>query len=365
MGWGGFGTRRLADDSPSVSTRISSESPPMSLEPLAPDTAVEQYLKSREQDATDSTVRNHRYRLRQFLQWAEETGLDNMNELTGRLAERFKNWRISERDINSVTLEQHLRTFRVFVRWCESVDAVEQGTADKIIVPRVSQGEKVREEHVDNEQADAIIDYLHRFEYASRSQVLFHTLWHTGCRRGALHALDLDDWHPQDRYLAFRHRPETDTPLKLKDDGERHVTVSDDRLAQSLDDYIAENRHDVTDEHGRKPLFTTRNGRISGNSIQQHVYKVTRPCFYAGECPHNREIDDCEGTQASGYSSCPSSLSPHPVRRGAITAHLNNDIPKEIASERMSVSVDTLEEHYDARTAEEKRQNRAQYLDNL
>jgi hypothetical protein len=28
----------------------------------------------------------------------------------------------------------------------------------------------------------------------------------------------------------------------------------------------------------------------------------------------------------------------------AITAHLNRDVPKEIASERMSVSVDTLEE---------------------
>ncbi|WP_276250334.1 tyrosine-type recombinase/integrase [Haloarcula rara] len=337
----------------------------MSLEPLSPKDAVEQYLKSREHDATKSTIQNHRYRLKQFRLWADEEGLDNMNDMTGRLAEVFKNWRISEGGVNSVTLEQHLRTFRVFIRWCESVDAVEEGIADKIIVPRVSKGEKVREEYIERERAEKLIDYLCRFHWASRSHIIFHILWHSGMRRGALHALDVDDWHSSEGYLSVRHRPETDTPLKLKEDGERNITVSDNRLAQALDDYIQENRFEVSGEHGRRPLLTSRKGRLHATSIQHHVYKVTRPCWFGEECPHDRDTEQCEAMMADSYSKCPSSLSPHPVRRGAITAHLNGNVPKEIASERMSVSVDTLEEHYDARTLEDRRLNRKDYLDNI
>lgn len=337
------------------------------LEPLAPEDAVEQYLASRTHDASKSTIQNHRYRLKQFTKWAEqqEPAFDNMNGLTGRKAERFKNWRIAECDVNPVTLEQHLRTFRVFVRWCESVDAVTEGVAEKILIPRVSRGEKVREEFVDRETAVEIIDYLCKYEWASTPHIVFHLLWHTGCRRGALYSLDLSDWHSSEGYLSFRHRPETDTPLKLGDDGERNVTIADDRLAEALDDHVRRNRHDVTDEHGRDPLLTSRQGRLSANSIQRYVYMATRPCYYADKCPHNRSPEECEGTESGYYSRCPSSLSPHPIRRGAITAHLNGDVPKEIASERMSVSVDTLEEHYDARSKEEKRLTRRGYLNNI
>lgn len=337
----------------------------MQLEPLDPEEAVEQYLMSRQHDASKQTILNHRYRLKQFLQWCEETGFEEMNDLTGRKAERFKNWRITECDINSMTLENHLRTFRVFVRWCEANEAVESGVADKIIIPKVTGSEKVREESVEHERAEAIIDYLSRFEYASVTHVIFHLLWHTGMRRGALYGLDKDDWHPSEGYLSVQHRPETDTPLKLGDDGERNLTIADDLLAEALNDYIAHNRHDVTDDHGRKPLLTSSQGRLHASTIQHQVYKLTRPCYYSDDCPHQRDVEDCEATEFDRYAKCPSSVSPHPVRRGAITAHLNRDVPKEIASERMSVSVDTLEEHYDARSKEEKRRNREQYLNSL
>ena len=264
-----------------------------------------------------------------------------------------------------MTLENHLRTFRVFVWWCESNEAVEPGVAEKIIIPKVSASEKVRDELVTYEEAEAIIDYLNRFEYGSRNHIIFHLLWHTGMRRGTLHALDVDDWHPSEGFLAVRHRPESDTPLKLKEEGERNITVADDRLATALNDYIEHNRYDVTDDHGREPLLTSSGDRLHGSSIQYAIYKVTRPCYYTGKCPHDREIEDCEATTSEGYPKCPSSVSPHPVRRGAITAHLNRNIPKEIASGRMSVSVDTLEEHYDARSMEEKRRNRERHLNNL
>jgi site-specific recombinase XerD len=337
----------------------------MQLRPMEPEEAVEQYLASRKHDTTQSTQQNHRYRLTRFLEWCEEVGFEDMNDLTGRKAEQYKNYRITEGGINQMTLQNQLRTFRMFVRWCEANEAVEPDVSEKILIPTVSKSEQARDEHVDTETAEEIIEYLSRFEWASLTHIVFHTLWHTGARRGALRALDVSDWHSEERYLAVRHRPESDTPLKLKEEGERNVTITNDLLTEALDDYIQHNRHEVEDDYGRDPLLTTTHGRPTVGSIQRRVYKVTRPCFYAGECPHNRDIDDCEGTEYDGYSKCPSSLSPHPVRRGAITEHLNENVPKEVASERMSVSVDVLDQHYDARSKEEKRQNREQFLNGL
>lgn len=64
-------------------------------------------------------------------------------------------------------------------------------------------------------------------------------------------------------------------------------------------------------------------------------------------------------------SKCPSSMSSHPVRRAAITYHLNRNWPKEKVSERANVSIDVLEEHYDGRSEGERAMTRRQYLDNL
>jgi len=335
----------------------------MSLESLTPADAVEQYLASRKADAASSTIQNHRYRLKQFLRWADENGFGDMVDMSGRKAEEYKNWRLTSGEVNTVTLEQQLRTFRVFIRWCESNDAVEPGVADKIIIPRLPDSEKVREEHIDHDTAEGIIDYLYQFQYATLPHLVFHLFWHTGMRRGTLHALDKNDWNPDESYLSVRHRPET--PLKLGDNGERNITITDGRLTTALTDYIEHTRHDVTDDDGREPLLTTQYGRPAKSTLQNHVYRVTRPCYYSGQCPHDREPDKCEATDHNGYAKCPSSMSPHPIRRGAITAHLNRDVPMEIASERMNVSVDTLELHYDARSLEDKRHNRKQYLDNI
>ncbi len=388
MGWGGFeppeggpaalrGSRRSdANRRPAIAICVDSRHFPgdlvslphdsviqMSPEPLTPTDAVDQYLASRQADAAQSTIQNHRYRLKQFLRWADQTGLDDMTEMSGRKAEQYKNWRLTSGEVNTVTLEQQLRTFRVFIRWCESNDAVESGVAEKILVPKVAESEKVRDDYIDYDTAETIIDYLMQFQYATLSHVVFHLLWHTGMRRGTLRALDKEDWYPGDSYLRVRHRDET--PLKLGDNGERNISISDERLTTVLSDYVAHTRHDVMDDHGREPLITTPYGRPAKTTLQSHVYRVTRPCYYANECPHDRDPDKCEATEHPWYSKCPSSVSPHPVRRGAITAHLNRDVPMEIASERMNVSVDTLELHYDARSLEEKRQNRKQYLDNL
>lgn len=91
---------------------------------------------------------------------------------------------------------------------------------------------------------------------------------------------------------------------------------------------------------------------------------MTRPCVY-GNCPHNRETESCEATDDNHASQCPSSVSPHPVRRGIITHHLLKDVPQTAVSGRCDVSKDILDQHYDRRSELEKAEQRREYLDDI
>lgn len=121
----------------------------------------------------------------------------------------------------------------------------------------------------------------------------------------------------------------------------------------------------MTDENGREPLIATEQGRIATTTIRETAYKVTRPCYYTGECPYDRVIEDCEATNYGSYSRCPSSVSPHSIRRGAITNHLTEDVPEKVVSDRMNVSLDVLDKHYDKRPEEVKLKQRRRFIDEL
>lgn len=210
-----------------------------------------------------------------------------------------------------------------------------------------------------------IIDYLCQYEWASTANIAFHTLYHTGMRRSSLYSLDVDDWYTDEQYLAVRHRPEQGTALKLKSEGDRNVSVTDSRLVEAFNEWVNRQRPDVTDDNEREPLLASKQGRFHYKTTSEICYKVTRPCYFAKSCPHDRDIEKCEGTSYRGYSKYPDSVSSHPIRRSAITHHLYSDVPKAIVSERMNVSEKVLDHHYDARDKEQKRQNRTKYLNGL
>ena len=132
-----------------------------------------------------------------------------------------------------------------------------------------------------------------------------------------------------------------------------------------LDDWLRERRPDVTDDHGRKPLLATSHGRIAPGTIAKYIYEVTRPCWIGNECPHDRDPDDCEATTVDKSSECPSSVSPHAIRRGSITHHLNSDVPETAVGDRANVSPEVLEKHYDQRSKKEKMEQRREYLDDI
>ena len=331
------------------------------LDPIEPEAAVDLYLSQRRDEISEQTHQSHRYRLEPFVEWCESEEIYNMNDLTGRDLHAFRVHRREEDGLKPVTLQGQLSTLRVFLKFCASIEAVPEGLHEKILLPSVSDDEEASDSLLEYNRAEAILDYLTRYHYASREHVILTLMWRTGLRTGSVRALDLQDFNAEKRYLDVVHRPGSGTPLKNGSRGERPVAISGP-MVELLEAYIDGPRHDVDDRYGRDPLITTTQGRPVPSTIQNTVYRITRPCTYGVECPHDRDPDDCEAMESSKASRCPSSRSPHDVRSGAITAHLLDDVPKVVVSDRMNVSQDVLDRHYDQRTDLEQMEQRRKYI---
>jgi site-specific recombinase XerD len=329
--------------------------------------ARRQFLNSKRGTVKQSTVRAYRFPTRHFVEYCEKQGIEKAGDINGYVVESWKQARRSE-GIKLITLKNNVKHLRVFIKYLERTDLIEYGVADRIEVPHIPDGGDVSEDTLRLERAEDILRYLNTYEYASRSHALFYTMWHTGCRISGAISLDLDDFDPgpsEGGVLQFRNRKAAGTPLKNGNGGERNVTIND-RLKQILTDYINGKRERVTDEYGREPLFTTSSGRLTRQRAYKNFTALSRPCVTSPVCPHDREIEDCEAAQMKKNApSCPSSVSLHPIRRGSITYHIDRGWPKEKLSERVDVSVEVLNKHYDARKKEQERQGRKEFLDLL
>lgn len=330
------------------------------LDPISPAEAVELYLTDREPEVSAKTLQNQRYRLSNFLQWCEEEAeLEDLTRLTGRDLHRYRQWR--GENIKTVTLNGELQTLRVFLEFAADIDAVDPGMRERVRMPRVDPADEASDELLTTERQEVILDHLEKFAYASREHVIMAILCHTGIRLGGLRAFDLTDFDRDEPCLELRHRPDTGTPLKNAHAAERAIAVGE-YYAEVIDDYIEHNRKDAVDDHGRAPLITSREGRYSETAVRNTVYRATRPCEI-GECPHDRDPATCEAMDHDTASKCPSSHPPHDVRRGTITRTLRDGTPEEVVTERMNVSSDVLDQHYDERTEREKMRLRREFLE--
>jgi len=336
------------------------------LTPLSPEEGIDRFLRHREPSVRESTMRNARTRLRFFREWCEEREIENLNSLTGRDLADFVAWRRG--DVKALTLQKQLSTIRTALRFWADVEAVQEGLAEKLHAPELPDGAESRDVALDADRAADILEYLRELHYASRDHVVMEILWRTAMRRGALRSIDVDDLRPDDHAIVLRHRIDEGTKLKNGESGERWVYLGPSTY-QVIDDYLDNpDRYDVTDEYGREPLLTTPYGRPIGDTIYSWVNRLTQPCRIGG-CPHDRDPSDpstCDALGSDGSPSrCPSARSPHGIRRGSITHHLNTDVSPEIVSERCDVTLDVLYEHYDVRTDREKMAVRKRQLSEL
>ncbi|ELZ16807.1 integrase family protein [Haloterrigena salina JCM 13891] len=331
---------------------------------VTPKQAVEDFLAEREGEVSKASHRNYKYALKELLRFCENQGIEEVGEIHGYHLKQYKLRRRGQ-GIKEVTLKNNLSTLRVFLRWCEQAELLERGTAELVQLPKLDEDDRVSDDTLSQDRVEDILDYFYKFEYAQRRHAIFQLIWHTCLRMGTVVAIDLEDYLSSRKQIKIRHRPETGTPLKNGIEAQRKINISDS-MQEVLDDYIEGHRHNIVEESGREPLFTTRNQRVSRTALRKNTYGITRPCKVHGGCPHNRTIEECDAAvRKKDSSKCPSSMSPHPLRRAAITYHLNQEWPNEKLSERANVTVDVLEDHYDTRQEDEKAVTRKQYLDNL
>lgn len=329
------------------------------LEEISPQTGVDLYLEHRGQELSEKTIQNQRYRLNQFLEFCESEEIETMPALEYRHLHRFRMWR--GKDVKPITVKATLATLRTFLEHCDLVlNCVPEGMAERVVLPEVSYEDEARDVKLNDDRADAILEYLETYHYASRDHVIIGILWHTNIRLGTLRAFDVEDFHPDEGAIDVRHRPETGTPLKNRKRAERSIAIGP-WWVEVIQDYIDTNRYDVEDEHGRRPLITSQYGRLTEKAIRTAVYKRTRPCEIGG-CPHDKDPATCEWNTHDGASGCPSSRSPHGIRRGSITSRLRDGTPQAIVSDRADVSGEVLEQHYDRRSERDRRELRRQHL---
>jgi site-specific recombinase XerD len=334
------------------------------LQTIEPEVATDDWITTQSREKTERTLANYQTVARLWNEFCDEHDVGTMDEVNGQTLMRFKQWR--GEDVKITTLGQNLSCLRSFIEHCEQIEAVPPGLLDRVPDARAPDG--TRDEKVDQETADAVLTYLRKFDHSSRQHAIFELIWHTAFRTITVRAVDIDDCHLDGEapYIDLVSRPDTDTRLKNGPKSERQVSLNPD-VADVLADYIEHNRFDVTDEHDRRPLFTTAQGRVSRATVRRDIRVVTRPCVYADGCPHDRDRATCDASGSRHKAKeCPSVETGHPLRRGSIThVHLDNDVPKRVVSDRADVSVEVLEEHYDRQTQEKKREIRRGYLNDI
>jgi len=343
------------------------------LRDITPSDALELYIKDKRADgAAPSTIRSHRSRLSKFIDWfQDETEYTHLSELDGFDVKLWKFWRFGEEnnaasdkdwntDYSVYTVKTQLDTLRVFLKFAAEIQAVPLALPYRVKSP--SKGDdKQRNNVIDDERCQRILESLDRYRYASLDHALVVTLWYPILRVGAARSLDVDDFHPEEQYLRLRHQP-PETPLKKKGESERKVAIRE-KTANIIADYIDENRHDVTDDDGRRPLFTTEHGRASLTTLRNHAYSLTQPCKYTGECPHEKNPETCQAAKNKNDAcKCPTSESTHAIRRGSITWHLREDVSKEVISDRADVSVRVIDSNYNQLSETERMELRRNHL---
>lgn len=344
------------------------------LEPIAPQRAFELWMQQ-QQDSAESTLQSYRYRVRPFLHWLNNEGIDNLNDMTTRDIKEFQAERRGDREPQ--TLNNQWGTIKQFLQYCYELNAVAEDIVKAVDVPDLTKEDRVNTEKLIADRALQILEKLERFRYASREHVLFLLLWRTTMRIGAVHSLDLEDIYLDDDDLdrlaeelhnqGFaphvvdsiidevglpivypHHRPDTDTPLKNKGDGERVINIAE-WVGEVIQAYIDVNRADIEDEYGRKPLLTSKkgNGRLSKSAMRNWIYIFTQPCEFGAPCPHDRDPETCDAREHGYGSLCPSSRSPHEIRTGTITHHRDQGWSISDIADKANTSEELIEGVYD------------------
>jgi site-specific recombinase XerD len=142
------------------------------LEPIKPEKAKEMFVAQRDDEVSEKTLQAYHYRLKPFVEWCEQEKFTNLNDLSARSLHEYRLWRKEDGDLKTITLKGQLSTLRVFVKFLESIDGVEQGLHDKMLIPSVEDEEAVSNSILEAKRADQVLEHLGKYEYASKRHTL-------------------------------------------------------------------------------------------------------------------------------------------------------------------------------------------------
>ena len=296
--------------------------------------------------------------------FSERESVESVADLERWTLGQYQDWLV-ENEYARATVQSKQKQARLWVKWLESQGLVEVGLHLAIQPIKLSDKEQTSSDILEPDQIKKYLAYYRNSPKwrGTRRHALLEVISHTGARRSGIRALDVADWDSKNQKLVFMNRPERGTRLKRGDSHQRKVVLSGEP-AQVVDEFIAQNRLNKHDENGREPLFASRQGRPTKSTITNWVYTATQPCIMQ-ECPHSKERHNCEWTKQTKASQCPSSSSPHPVRRGSITWQLNiGRDPKDVAA-RAATTPEVIRRYYDRPDLDAELRRRITEFDNI
>ena len=318
-----------------------------------------QFYDEQKVKKASATLKSYQYHVDPFVSFLQKNEIE-ADEITPKVVLSYREEYFD--DHRALTIRGQLNSIKVFLRFLSKTTDLNTDIPELIDIPDKPNSQ--RGDVVEREKMERILDHLNKYKYASRRHVLVRLMWDSGCRTGGIRSLDIIDFVTDRETITLKHTPSEDTPLKTKENGERIVSLRPE-TADLIVDYISQNRIDQTDEYGREPLITTGHGRPSRSWYREEVYAVTRPCM-TRECPYDEEEDECGANiRKNEASQCSGTTGPHSIRRGRITDLLRNDIPPEMISDRSDVGLDVIDENYDARSEDEKLEQRRRFIDDL
>lgn len=282
----------------------------------------------------------------------DEVCIETTDDLVSEDVEQYDTWRKYESldredPVADSTLRDDMYLFREFIRYLIEHRMAPVRFEKSVNIPEVDygSGEGVDEKKLDPEIAKAALEYLRKYEYADVEHITMELLCQSGPRKNGLAGRDVPDFDHEERVLKYEH--EEVNPLKNDESSEREVALYGD-VPEYIQDYLKDQRREVTDEEGKEPLLTKGDGRISSSTLQKIAYKWTRPCAIGLGCPHDRDPEDCEAAQKNNSAfKCPSSRAPHHIRTGYITDQKNRGVSSDAIDQRCDVSPRVQDLHYD------------------
>ena len=335
--------------------------------PTSQPTLTEYYnrYETRRSDRSPATISNYKRTIPKFTAFAADHNVTYPAELTTDLVDDYVD-SLQKQYGADATIALHTSNIRAWLRWLHKRKSFDERVYRLLDKDELGLSPKARDEAFPKREAAAVLGTLREQRYGSHVHALLEFLWNAGLRIGEVRALDITDVDLTNNDLLVRHRPDEGTRIKNGDgddttngDGERDIMLHP-RVCNALATYIQLNRHEVSDEAGRDPLFTTTRGRPARSTLRRWVYEATSCRWTDPELAGQT----CDGSCDPDSDVCSCSYYPHAIRRGAIVNHLSNNLRPDKAAERFDVSPDVIRKHYDPRSKARRKNDRSEAVKN-